>query len=476
MRPPDLRPLARATAQLSAAQAVGIAARLVYVALAARLLGPELYALLAWSQSWYLAFLPVALFGLGPALVYRMAAAPADAAATAASALALRLATTALAAAACLGLALALAPDARGPLLVGILLVALAGRAVAAWAQHLFVAADLNRHTLAQEAAFRTAEVAVALAVLLAGGGLAALVAVHAAAWAAQAAWALRVAARAVAPARPRWSAGPGRALVAAALPFCALQLLAEWRIQGPLLLFAGVTPDAARVGQFALAMQAMLILSLVPQALGAAAQPALTRSAGRGDGRDREYAGLLQRLAFAGGAAAGLCGLALGPPLFTAVFGPAYAEAGALAGLSLWCLVPVTAGFAWPMVFVARGELGGQVAQSVVATAALALLLPALAARLGAPGAVLAAGVAYAIPPVAATLVAARRGWTTAGAALLGPAAAALAGLGAWLAAQPAGPWVALPAALAALAAASALLGVLGRADLALLRGLAGR
>ena len=476
MHPPGLRLLARATAQLASAQAIGIVARLAYVALAARLLGPDLYALLAWSQTWYLAFLPLALFGLGPALVYRLATDPARAGELAASGLAIRLATTAVATAACMLLALPAAPDARVPLLVAVLLVALAGRAISAWAQHLYIAADLNRETLVQETTCRTLEVVVALAVLLAGGGIVALVTVHAAAWGLQALWSLRIVTARLGPTRPAWSPGAGRALLAASVPFGALQALAEWRLHGPLLLYAAVEAQAGRVGQFALAMQAMLILALFPQALATAAQPLLTRSAARGDGQDLRFASLLQRLAVTLGSAAGLCGLALGAPLFTAVFGADYAESGRLAGLTLWCFVPLAAGYAYPMLFVARGELAGQVVQSGAATAALVLLLPGLADAYGAAGAILAAGIAYAIPPLAATAAAASRGWTTIGAALLRPALAALAGLGTWLALAATGPALALLAALATLAGATALLGVLGRADLALLRSITGR
>lgn len=467
------RAIARNTALLAAAQGIGSGSRIAYVIVVARLLGPELYALLAYVQSWYLAFLPLAMAGLGPALVQRLAGGGERLRQTASAALGLRLAATAVAAVACAALALAVVPDRRAPALIAVLLLALAGRAITAWAQHLFIARDLNRHTLRQEAAFRIVEVLAAIGVLLAGGGVLALVLVHVVAWLVQAAAALRVVAREINPVRAILPRDEVRALGALAAPFFALQLLAEWRIHGPLVLYRNVVTDAALFGQFALAMQAMLIAAALPQALGAAAQPALARSAAAGDGRDLAFASIVHRLAFAGGTAAGLLGLALGPPLFAALFGAAYATAGRLVGLTLWCLVPLTAGFAYPLVFTLRGEMRSQILQSAVATLTAAALVPALGLRLGASGAVLGAAVAFAIPPLVSALSAARRGHDSWSHLVAGPVLAATLPLGLYLLLEPRSVPLALGAALGALALLLAGLRVVRPSDVGLLRGL---
>lgn len=468
-----VRNLARNTAMLATAQTIGTAARLVYVVFVARLLGPEVYALLAYVQSWHLAFLPIALAGLGPALVHWVAADRARTAELAAAALALRLAATLAAAGACLALALALAPDRRAPGLIAVLLLALAGRAVTAWAQHLFVVCDLNRYTLRQEATFRVLELGAALLVLFAGGGLSALVLVHALCWCLQALLALRVVAARVGPVRLAWPRCAIRDLGAFAVPFFLLQLLAEWRIHGPLILYRGVTDDTVLFGQFALAMQVMLLVCAVPQALGAAVQPLLSRSAVRQDGRDLAYAATLQRLAFVGGALAGLLGLALGPALFTWLFGPAFATAGRLAGMTLWCLIPLTAGFGFPLVLMLRGEARGQIAQSMAATLVMAALVPGLGSAFGAPGAILGAGLGFATPPLLSTALALRRAPGTGQNVLLRPALSAAAPLAIYLTLEPASVVLALAIALIAMAVLVGRLGVVSRADLALLRGL---
>ena len=57
-----IRSIARNAMFLASTQVIKIVTKIVYVVIVARLLGPELYALLAYSHAWYLAFLPIAVF------------------------------------------------------------------------------------------------------------------------------------------------------------------------------------------------------------------------------------------------------------------------------------------------------------------------------------------------------------------------------------------------------------------------------
>ena len=59
--------------QLGAARLLNFSVRAVYLALLARLLGPELYGLLAYGHSWYNAFVPITALGLGASLSLRIA-------------------------------------------------------------------------------------------------------------------------------------------------------------------------------------------------------------------------------------------------------------------------------------------------------------------------------------------------------------------------------------------------------------------
>ncbi len=468
-----IRSIARNTALLTAAQAIGTIARLVYVVLAARLLGPELYALLAYSQSWYQAFLPIAIFGLGSALVYAIGRDRANAQAIAAQAMSIRLVATLVAVAACAILGWLITPDPRSTQLILVLALALAGRAVVAWAQHLFTAFEITGHTLRQEVAFRVLEVAAAIAALLTGGGLLALVVIHSVVAWAQAAWALRVVRREILRPAIAWRPSAWRPMVALALPFFLIALTVDWRTYGSLIMFRNLNGDAVLFSQFALAMQAFVIASLVPTSLVTAAQPVLMRSAIRGDGKDLVFAAIIQRYAFVVGAAAGLAGLAAGPPLFRIVFGAAYETAGHLVGLTLWCLLPLTAGIGFPSVLIARGRLRAVAAISIAGATVMTLLLPVLVPALGAPGAILAAGAGYATPPLVAMAIAARNGWADWTSLVIRPALAVVAALAIYVSLAPLSVWLALAVALPGLGSVAAMLGVVRRADRELLRGL---
>jgi O-antigen/teichoic acid export membrane protein len=301
--------------------------------------------------------------------------------------------------------------------------------------------------------------------VLAAGGGVAALVLLHAASWVAQALAGLRVVRRRIAPLAPAWLAPEVRSLAALALPFLCLQLLAEWRIHGPLILYRGVT-EAATFGQFALAMQAMLIVSALPQALGAAAQPALVRAFAARDGRDLAYARLLHRYAFVGGTLAGLLGMALGPLVFGALLGETYAPAGQLVGLAMWCLVPITAGFGLPLVYTLRGEMRSQITLSALATLATALLVPLLGARYGSHGAVVGAALGFSVPPFVSALLAVRRGDGGLGELLLFPLLGSGATVLFYRVFEAYSPWLALAAGCLALAVFMTTLGLVRRHD----------
>lgn len=460
------RAIARNTALLAAAQAIGTAARLVYVVLVARLLGPDLYALLAYSQSWSLAFLPLALFGLGNVVVHSIAAAPARAPTVAAQALGIRLVTTAAAVVASIALGWALAPDERAPLLITVLALALTGRAISAWAQHLFAAFEASHHTLRQELFFRLLDLAIAVAVLLAGGEPLLLVAAQGVVWWAQAARALWIVRSEIVPVRVDWQPRGWRKLLALALPLLVTALAVDWRLNGALVLFRQLTPDGGLFGQFALAMQPFLFFTVLPVALVTAVQPALTRSAQRADGKDLVYARTVLRAALVLGAAAALTGMALGPPLFRLVFGPAYAMAGELVGLALWCLVPLGAGMAFPPVILARGHFRLTMLGSVAGALAMTVLMPLLAPGFGARGAIVAVFTGFAVPPLLLHAYAVTEGWADPWTRLLRPVAAVALALGAYLALAPQSSLLALAAALAVLGGGSLALGVVTPAE----------
>jgi O-antigen/teichoic acid export membrane protein len=203
-------------------------------------------------------------------------------------------------------------------------------------------------------------------------------------------------------------------------------------------------------------------------QALAAAAQPVITRSAQRGDGKDLVYAGTVLRLALLAGALLGLAGLGIGPWLFATLFGARFAMAGELVGPALFCLVPMLAAIGLPAVIMARGHFRAGtlaiVASAVVMTALMLLLVP----RFGVYGAIGALFLGHAAAPLIASAYAARQGWHLVPGAVTRPLAALAIAALAWMAMTISGSsrWLAMLAAIAALLASAWRLGVVTREE----------
>jgi O-antigen/teichoic acid export membrane protein len=463
------RSIARNTTTLAAAQVVGIVTRLAYIVLVARLLGPELYALLAYSQAWYLAFLPLALFGRG-IVVHTIAREPHRTADIAAQAMGIRLYAAVIASIACAGLAWILPGSRDVASLITVLLLALTGRALTTAAQDLFRAHEVTHHTLRQEAMFRVIECIAGAAILLMGGGLLMLVAANGIIWWLQAAYAFHVVNRDLVPLRVAWRPREWLPAARMAQPFFLLSLAAAWCQDGPLILYRHLADNDSLYGQFALAMQAFLIPAGLAQALAAAAQPVITRSAQRGDDKDLAFGGLMLRVAVLVGGLAGFLGLGVGPWLFHMLFGARFATAGELVGPALFCLVPMLAGIGLPPVIMARGHFRAGTAAMVASALTMTLMMPLLVPRLGAYGAMLALALGYAAGPLIAAVYAARRRWPADNGATMRAVSVLIVAALAWLSLAGISRGLAMTVAVAALAGGTILLGVFTPGERAIL------
>lgn len=468
---PAIRTISRNTAYLVGTRAANLLIQLVWIAAAARILGPDLYALLAYSLAWQMAFLPLALFGIGPALSYLIAPDRGRAPDYAAQALAIRLVTIIVAAAACIALSQVFTPDPRAPVLIAVLSLALSARALTTFAQTLFTAFEINQYTMRQETTFRLLDLAVALWILLGGGGLLLLVTAKAVVACLQTIWSLSVVHRRVIPIRLTWRPVQWRPLLRLALPALLITLAADWCFNGSLLLFRNMTTDGILFGQYALAMQALAIAAILPTALGNAAFPALRRAVSRGDGKELLFAGTMQRAAPVAGTMAGMLGWALGEPLFRWVLGESFSTAGELVGLTLWCLIPLTAAVGYPTVLIARGRFRAMVVVNVAGASTMTLLTFMLVPVYGVTGAIVAALAGFSVAPAGAFFLAWRARLADPIGDIIRPFAAAAIGLGTCLMLASFSRWAALTAGLLALVSAALTLRVLGPAEFRALR-----
>ena len=471
MTTPAIRSITRNTIYLTGTRVVNVASRLLWVVAAARILGPDLYALLAYSMTWQLAFLPLALFGVGPALSYLIGPDRRRAPEYAGHVLAFRLVTIVVAVTACVLLSTVVTPDSRAPALIAILSLALAARALTTFTHTLFTAFEVNQHTMHQETLFGILDLAVALGILLSGGGLLLLVTAKAVVIWLQTGWALFIAHRLVIPIRFVWKPSQWRPLLQLALPALLITLAADWCFNGSLILFRNLTTDGILFGQYALAMRALAIAMIVPLSLSRAAFPALRRAVARGDGKELLFASAMQRAAPVTGTAAGLLGWVLGEPLFRWLLGAPFSTAGELVGLTLWCLIPLMAAAGYPEALIAHGRFRSigilYGAGAIVMTLLTFLLVP----MYGVSGAIAAAMLGFSVAPAGAYILAWRGKLADPFAEIIRPFAAAALGLGAYLALASFSHWTALAAGLLTLAATTLALRVVKPAEILAIR-----
>ena len=472
MKSPAIRNISRNTAYLIGTQSVTIVSRLVWVVIAARILGPDLYALLAYCLTWQLSFLPLALFGVGPALSYLIGPDRTRAPEYAGHVLAIRLITIVVAVCACIGLSEVFTPDSRAPALIAILSVALAARALTTFTHTVFTAFEVNQFTMRQETLFGVIDLLVALGILIGGGSLIMLVTAKAVVAWLQTVWAFSIVHRRVLPLHIEWRPAQWGPLIRLAIPALLITLAADWRYNGSLVLFRNLTSDGILFGQYALAMQALTIMTIVPMALSRAVFPALRRSVSRSDGRDDQFAALIQKIAPLAGAAAGMLGAALGEPLVSWLLGEPFRTAGKLVGLTFWCLIPLTAAVGYPEILIAQGRFRTMVIFNVAGAATMTLLTFALVPAWGVMGAIGAALIGFCVAPAGAFIIAWRQQKADPVAELVRPLAAALLGTGMYFFLSFVPGWLALLAGLAVLGLAAMLFRIFSPAEIMALRG----
>ncbi len=380
--------------QLSLARLISQVVRIVYVIALARYLGPEVYGLFAYGQSWYMAFLPLTLFGLG-AILSREVGRDRDLGARTVRQVALfRILTSGLVAIVSVGIGWSIDVDPIARQLILVFSFALVGRTIAVTAEEIFSAYERSGYVLQQEAIFRPLEVVAGLAVLAAGGGAVLVAAVHAVVWWLQAARGWHLAHHNLVRLFAEWTRPVLRTLLAQAGKVGVTGILWTWLVQGPLVMFRFVSDSEASLGQLALAMQAFLLLCAVPWAINRAALPVLSRAAGRSDNKDALFADVMTRAGLLIGTAAGLAGMTLGPWLIQAIFGAGYLPTGELLGPAFWLLIPLTVATSATHVLIARGSFLRVGLSTFAGALVLTGSLFPLAREMGPEGALLATGM----------------------------------------------------------------------------------
>lgn len=354
---PGIRSILVNTAYLSFARSLTGIARIVYAVLLARLLGAEIYGFFNYGLSWYLIFIPLAALGLDSILIREIGRDRGKAATLLADTLALRALATLLVAVGCFTVGYYIDSDANSRNLLAIFSFALLGRSMAVWCQVVFTAYESSRLVFRQELVFRLLEVVLGIGAVLSGYGIIVVAAIHAGCWWLQGITGQFLVLRYLEKFkfRPNWSRL--RRLVLLGLPFLMASFLFGWLLQGALVLYRHIHGIDGNLGQLAMALQAMFILSSIAVAVTGPALPVLSRSIDRGDSNSDRYISVALRGGILMGGLLAIAGFSLGDWVVQLVLGDSYENTANLLPWALLLITPLFLSGALGSVIIARGQ-----------------------------------------------------------------------------------------------------------------------
>lgn len=409
---------------LAAARATNLAARVVYIVVLARLLGPELYGLFAYGTAWYLAFLPLSLLGLDIIAARAVGTGADESQEVVDQTRRFSVIGALFVALLSVGVGWLAEQTPLGRMVLTLFAVALVGRAVATWADGMFVANERAGNALLLQLLLRPLEVAVGIAALLSGGGLLAVVAVHAAIWWLQAlVGGVMVARLQVLMPRGSGIVPAWRTLLVAALPLGGVEVLQSWFLNLPIVQFRqGGGGSAEALGQLSLALQALMVTVPFGTAVAKAALPVLSRAQQRADGRELVFAEAALEFSAIGALFAWLLLNQWGQSLVAVLFGPSYAVTGELLPTVFALLYPYLGAFVLTQLLALHGVGWPLVLPGLIGIASQTLLQWLLVPRLGVLGVVLAMAVGFATWMLLAALLLRLRSRFSLGRALIVP------------------------------------------------------
>lgn len=469
-----IRSITRNSMYLMGSQWVNMAVRLCYVILIARWLGPKLYGIFNYAMSWYMVLLPLSGLGLGVILSHEIPRTFGHPRTVLSRTFTLRVISLFFFAFLCALSGLFLETNGEAKILLLVFSTALMGRSLATWTSSVFTAHESSQYAFFFHSLSRVAELLGSLVYLLLGGGLTGLAVIHSLTWWFEGwigfLWIRKMYA-------PVWFEGTWKDLkpyLHRGFYTCICSVSFIFLLQGSLILYRSIAGLDEGMGQLALAVQALILMSSLPAYLTAGALPVLSRSALRGDGKSRFFAESMLRATIIGGSALGLTGLALAPRLIVTLFGSSYGEAGTLLGWIFWLLIPLAAVTVATGLFQSRGEYTIPALFGVLAVAVLLILIHPMISAAGRAGTIGALGIALLVQSTGLAAAMKRSGHLDPVAAILKPSLAVLPACMVYFALQDRGI-VSLLAGLSVLTAATVFFRLLSPEEWTALR-LAGR
>lgn len=393
---PGIASILRNGAILSGTQWTEAGLRGIYALVIAAWLGPELYGSWSFATTFYTFAIALTIFGFDVILPLRLGR-DRKADALVGATFFVRGCLLVLATALLAVYALALEDDMSTQLALLLVLPALIGRGVVLWSRSVFLGLDQNTTALRLAAAFRVLEVSAGLTSLALSAGLHVLLAIHALAWIAEAAFSFRAVSRQITVSLDfdreefKSTVADGFLLGLATASLAVLTAM-------PLILTRNLIDDLEIVGHMALAMQIAALAVMGAQGLLSAALPVVGRATSNDDPRLRLYPILVAVGAVAFFGLAIVVAIEFGASSVLALMGSGFAPAGHLLAPALlvggMTILPI--GF-W-QILAAQGRTWSGVAAGWSGALVLLVILPPMVQASGASGALYAAAIGWTV------------------------------------------------------------------------------
>lgn len=370
------RPIGSNTGFIFGAQTLGSILRVIYAAVLARELGPELFGQMNYGLGWYAAFLAVANLQLESYMSRQIALSPARAPEVLSKAMTLRIFSTTLVFAVAVATAMSSAGDGVLAMVLVIYAFAMFGRSAAMWCNSAFISRENPRHVFKLEVAFRILEVVIGICALSLGAGLIGIALIHALSWWGQSVygfWLVRTHLPAV---HFQLRLREQIALFHAVLPIALASIGATWLMQGPFVLFKDKAGVAGELGVVALVLQMFVLVTGVPVALGRAVLPALSRTVARTDKKDAQFLGLVLRTAISGTAMLTIAAAAVGAWMVPLVLGDAYRLAGLHLAYGMMLVLPFGVATIANQILIAHDRSWHAMASAIIGATVMTVLV----------------------------------------------------------------------------------------------------
>jgi O-antigen/teichoic acid export membrane protein len=395
---PGIRSIVQNGSLLVGRTAFEFLARLVYLVVLARFLGPDAYGAWSYALAAYGLALGIASLGLETLVASHIGASREKGAVVIRTTVVLRLGLAMLAATVLAVFAVAAeAPgEVRTALIVAI--PALLGRGMTVLAQSYFVAFEAVSAQFRVSFVLRLAEVAAGTAYLLLGGGVIGVIAIHSASWVLEALLSVRLVRRLPLAETVRLDSAVLARLLKEGAQLGLATACTAWLLAGPIILLRHESGDLAVTGQVALGLQIAAILMAGVQALMSAALPVLSRAVAAGDGRAVRYGPYVALIAIGLAAIGGLIGFAVGPWMIATLIGEPYALVGALFGPAILMVGAMVAPAGYEQAAIVVGRVWPMVLAGAMGAIAMSIVMPHSLAAFGAAGALVAAAAGWSL------------------------------------------------------------------------------